>query len=86
MRLKSVSTSITGNSAEVLEKEEGKFMELTNREKEVLILIQKGFTNKEIAKELSISTHTAKAHVSEILRKTGAKNRLLAALKFAPKG
>ena len=48
---------------------------LTNREKETLTLISKGFTNKEIAKELIISQHTAKAHISSIISKLNAKNR-----------
>lgn len=52
---------------------------LTNRENEVLTLLSKGFTNIEIAKELNISIHTAKAHVSSILKKMNVKNRLLAA-------
>jgi len=56
-------------------------MKLTNRENEVLKLVQNGLTNKEIAQKLQISTHTVKARVSEILRKTGVKNRLLAAVK-----
>lgn len=48
---------------------------LSPREKEVLILICKGYTNKEIAKELFVSTHTAKAHVTSIIKKFGVNNR-----------
>lgn len=51
---------------------------LTNREKEVLKLLAKGYTNPEIAQKLYISTHTVKAHVAAILKKLNAKNRLLA--------
>lgn len=51
---------------------------LTNREKEVLELLAKGYTNPEIAQMLYISPHTVKAHVAAILKKLNAKNRLLA--------
>ncbi len=53
---------------------------LTERELEVLSLIVKGKTNTEIAKTLLITTHTTKAHVISILRKTGVKNRVKAAM------
>lgn len=53
---------------------------LTNREKEVLELIKYGYTNKEIAEELCVSTHTSKAHVAAILYKLNVKNRLQAAI------
>lgn len=51
---------------------------LTKREKEVLELLAKGYTNPEIAQMLYISPHTVKAHVAAILKKLNAKNRLLA--------
>lgn len=51
---------------------------LTNREKEVLELLAKGYTNPEIAQMLYISPHTVKAHVAAILKKLNVKNRLLA--------
>lgn len=54
----------------------------TNREKDVLELLCKGYTNIEIGEKLNISFHTAKAHVASILRKLQAKNRLMAALKY----
>lgn len=50
-------------------------MHLTDREKEILNLISKGFTNKEIAKELMISLNTVKAHISSIISKLKVKNR-----------
>ena len=52
---------------------------LTNREKEVLYYLCKGYNNVEIGKILNISKHTAKAHVSSILKKINAKNRIDAA-------
>lgn len=53
---------------------------LTPREFEVLQLVAKGLNNPDIAKELSISKSTAKAHVSAIIRKFKVKNRLEAVL------
>jgi DNA-binding CsgD family transcriptional regulator/tetratricopeptide (TPR) repeat protein len=52
---------------------------LTRREAEVLALVARGLTNREIAAELVISVKTASVHVSHILRKLDAPNRLEAA-------
>jgi DNA-binding CsgD family transcriptional regulator/tetratricopeptide (TPR) repeat protein len=52
---------------------------LTPREAEVLALVARGLTNREIAAELVISVRTAGVHVSNILRKLGAPNRREAA-------
>jgi DNA-binding NarL/FixJ family response regulator len=52
---------------------------LTPREAEVLTLVARGYTNREIAATLVISVRTAGVHVSHILRKLGASNRLEAA-------
>jgi NarL family two-component system response regulator LiaR len=53
---------------------------LTPREVEVLTLIARGRTNKEIANELSISLKTVKTHVSNILSKLHMVDRTQAAL------
>ena len=47
--------------------------------REVLTLLARGYTNREIAASLVISAKTASVHVSHILRKLGAPNRLEAA-------
>ena len=52
---------------------------LTSREGEVLDLVARGYTNREIAATLVISVKTVSVHVSHILRKLGAPNRLEAA-------
>jgi DNA-binding NarL/FixJ family response regulator len=52
---------------------------LTAREAEVLKLIARGYTNREIATALVISVKTASVHVSHILQKLDAPNRLEAA-------
>ncbi|MFI6679658.1 AAA family ATPase [Kribbella sp. NPDC050470] len=52
---------------------------LTAREREVLQLLARGYTNREIASELTISVKTASVHVSHILRKLDVTSRLKAA-------
>ena len=58
---------------------ENKF-DLTNRELEIVKLLVKGLNNKQIAKELFITCHTVKAHISSIFRKLNVRNRILAAV------
>ena len=52
---------------------------LTAREAEVLRLLTRGYTNREIAGELGISPKTASVHVSHIMRKLGVTRRVDAA-------
>ena len=49
---------------------------LTRREWQVARLVQEGLSNKEIATQLGISERTVKFHVSLLLKKTGAGNRI----------
>ncbi len=49
---------------------------LSPREAEVLRLRKSGLTYKEVAKQLGISVHTCKAHVSHALLKLGAQSCL----------
>lgn len=49
--------------------------QLTNREAEVLKLVDKGYSNAEISGQLHISESTAKKHISNILAKLGLKRR-----------
>ena len=48
---------------------------LTDREREVLLLIARGHSNDEIAAQLFISPHTAKSHVKNTMLKLGAHDR-----------
>jgi two-component system, NarL family, response regulator LiaR len=54
---------------------------LTEREGEVMRLLARGLTNKEIGRDLSISEDTVKTHVSRILAKLGVRSRTQAVLQ-----
>ena len=53
---------------------------LTQREKDVLLLVKKGYTNREIAQELYVTEFTVKSHVSSIFKKLKVTNRTRAIL------
>ncbi len=55
--------------------------ELTEREREVLEKLVEGKSNREIADELCVTLHTAKAHVCNILQKLAVDDRTTAAVK-----
>lgn len=59
---------------------------LTNREYEVLKLLTQGKTNTEIKEKLGITIHTTKAHMSSILLKMKARDRLQAVIKALNEG
>lgn len=50
-------------------------LELTGREKEIVVLISRGLTNSEIADKLYLSEGTIKNYITNIFAKLGAKNR-----------
>jgi NarL family two-component system response regulator LiaR len=53
---------------------------LTPREREVLVLIGRGFPNKRIARELGLAEKTVKTHVGHVLAKLGVSDRTQAAV------
>ncbi len=73
-----------GISARLAERDGG--AELTAREQEVLKLVVKGLTNKDIARVLGFTPRTAKAHVTNLLVKLGVTDRTEAAAVALQRG
>ncbi|MEH2528048.1 MULTISPECIES: response regulator transcription factor [unclassified Bradyrhizobium] len=61
-------------------------IELTPRERDVLVLMAEGASNKAIARQLGISVHTAKFHVGSLLDKLDATGRTDAVAHAARRG
>jgi len=59
---------------------------LSEREVEIIKLLAKGATNKEIAEKLFIAENTAKVHIKNILEKLGLRNRQQAAAYAVQRG
>ena len=59
---------------------------LSNREREVLVLLAKGKSNKEIASQLGITEATVKCHVSVILMRLDASDRTQAVVIALQRG
>lgn len=59
---------------------------LTERERQVLVLVAEGKANKEIARELDICVKTVEYHITNILGKLGAASRTEAAVKALEQG
>jgi DNA-binding NarL/FixJ family response regulator len=57
-------------------------MHLTTREEEVLILLSKGYSNKEIASQLSIGTETVGSHLKHIYEKMHVRSRAEAVARY----
>jgi DNA-binding NarL/FixJ family response regulator len=53
---------------------------LTDREREVLLLVRGGLANKQIARKLGISERTVKAHLTNVFQRLGVTDRTQAAL------
>jgi DNA-binding NarL/FixJ family response regulator len=76
----SLAGSLFARVAELaLKKRKGKITDavrMTKREREIIVLIADGLSNKEIAQELNIATHTVKSHVHNIMEKLALHTRL----------
>ena len=62
-----------------LKKRKGKLtnaVRMTKREREIIVLISDGLSNKKIAQHLNIATHTVKSHVHNIMEKLALHTRL----------
>ncbi|MEU0404553.1 response regulator transcription factor [Streptomyces sp. NPDC006197] len=60
--------------------EDPRLASLTDREREILTVIGKGWSNTEIAERLHLAESTVKTHVGRILAKTGARDRVQAVI------
>ena len=65
---------------------EANAVELTPREREVLVFLAQGRPNKAIGAEMGISEHTVKFHVNSILGKLGAQSRTEAVAQATRRG
>ena len=81
-RLIEVSTNLAGNQAAQVDQH---LNLLTKREKQVALEAAKGLSNKEIARILSITERTVKAHLSSTFERLGTKDRLHLALMLNKK-
>jgi DNA-binding NarL/FixJ family response regulator len=59
---------------------------LTTREQEIVQLVCRGFKNRQIAQELSITPGTVKVHLMHVFEKTGVKDRYELALRSRKPG
>lgn len=48
---------------------------ITNKEKDVLVWVQRALSNKQIAREMHLAESTIKMHVGNLMRKYGVQNR-----------
>jgi DNA-binding NarL/FixJ family response regulator len=68
-------TRFLNGTTEIAEQAEERLSELTDRERDVMIMVAAGHGNDEIAERLRISPFTAKTHVNRAMAKLGAHDR-----------
>ncbi len=79
---KSSGAQEIGNALRALMSADGQFEELTptdnklsKRQKQLIVMLDRGLSNREIADELGISEHTVKVHLWRLFRRLGVKSR-----------
>jgi DNA-binding NarL/FixJ family response regulator len=79
---KSAGAQEIGNALRALLNADGGFEELTptdsklsKRQKQLIVMLDRGLSNREIADELGISEHTVKVHLWRLFRRLGVKSR-----------
>lgn len=79
---KSSGAQEIGNALRALLSADGQFEELTptdnklsKRQKQLIVMLDRGLSNREIADELGISEHTVKVHLWRLFRRLGVKSR-----------
>jgi DNA-binding NarL/FixJ family response regulator len=79
---KSAGAQEIGNSLRGLMNTDGSFEELaptdnklSKRQKQLIVMLDRGLSNREIADELGISEHTVKVHLWRLFRRLGVKSR-----------
>ncbi|MEU7471458.1 response regulator transcription factor [Streptomyces sp. NPDC044984] len=70
----------TGDGTAAVPPADARLSALTEREREILTVIGKGWTNSEIAARLHLAESTVKTHVGRILAKTGSRDRIQAVI------
>jgi DNA-binding NarL/FixJ family response regulator len=71
---------LTGAGPEAQPATDSRLATLTDREREILVAIGRGWTNGEIAERLVLSESTVKTHVGRVLAKVGARDRIQAVI------
>jgi DNA-binding NarL/FixJ family response regulator len=77
--VEAVKLTLVGQPPLQLQYEHPSRFELSAREREVLLLMSSGATNREIAEALHVSAETVKKHAATLYRKLGVRNRTEAA-------
>jgi len=79
---KSSGAGEIGNALRALLSADGQFEELaptdnklSKRQKQLIVMLDRGLSNREIAEELGISEHTVKVHLWRLFRRLGVKSR-----------
>ncbi|WP_326600320.1 response regulator transcription factor [Streptomyces sp. NBC_01803] len=73
-------SSLRGDDARPAEPEDAALASLSPREREILVLIGEGLTNRQIGRRLFLSEKTVKNHISRLLAKLGVERRVQAAV------